>query len=161
MPVNDAGRKAVLNAWNYDGNIVLIELTHAGIATQRLARAPANVISTLGGGPALEFTAYPFEFDAITDTKAAPRGGVRLSNVTQQVWALVKNLTTPPRVNIYRVIESAVDTVQDQYLGLDVKAVRGTMLTLEAEFGHENYAVEPCPAARIVPSYCPWMRLVG
>lgn len=160
MPANAAGRKAVLNVWNSDGNIVLIRFSHADIVTQRLALAMDDVLSTADGG-AQTYTAYPFEIELPTDDKGVPRGAIRLSNVTRQVWDLVSDLTTPPQLTIYRVLESDLNTVQDEFAGLDIKRVSAEMLSLEAEFGHENYAVEPYPAARVIPPACPWMLYVG
>lgn len=161
MPVNAAGRGAVLNLANADGNIVLIELTHDDITTQRLAMARSDVVSTLGGGSPVTFTAYPFEISLPTDDKGVPRGTIRISNVASLVWQLVGNLSTPPQMNIYRVLESDVDTIQDQFLALDIRRVSANLLTVEGEFGHENYAIEPYPAARLIPPLCPWVDYIG
>lgn len=160
MPANAAGRKAVLNVWNSDGNIVLVTLTHADITTQRLALHMDDVVSSADGS-SQTYTAYPFEIELPTDDHGVPRGTIRLSNVTRQIWSLVKNLTSPPQLAIYRVLESDVDTVQDVFAGLDIQRVSAAMLALEAEFGHENYAIEPYPAARVITRYCPWMNYVG
>ena len=93
MPANTAGRKAVLNVWNSDGNIVLIELTHPDIATQRIAMSTSDVeawITQPGGGTAIvTFTAYPFELEPVTDDRGVPRGALRISNVTSLIWNLV------------------------------------------------------------------------
>lgn len=162
MPANRGGRSAVLNVWNRDGNIILLEFSHASISTQRLAMATDDVTSTLGGGSPVTFTAYPFELDQVTDDKGVPRGGLRISNVTALIWNLIGDLAgAPPQINLYRVLESDVDTIQDQFLGLDVKRVAADMLTVECEFGHENYAIEPYPAARVIPPRCPWITYVG
>jgi len=161
MPVNRAGRSAVLNVWNTDGIIPLLEVTHTSITTERVAMAVDDVTSTLGGGSPVTFTAYPFEIDMVTDDKGVPRGGLRISNVTQLIWNLVGGLTTPPQINLYFVLESDVNTIQDQFLALDVKRVAADLLTVECEFGHENYAAEPYPAARVVPPRCPWIAFVG
>ena len=160
MPSNAAGRKAVLNVWNSDGNVILISLTHADITTQRLALAMEDVVSTADGG-SQTYTAFPFELELPTDDKGVPRGTIRISNVTRLVWSLLADLTTPPQLNIYRVLESDLNTVQDSFLALDIKRISAQTLALEAEFGHENYAVEPYPAARVVPPTCPWMLYVG
>jgi hypothetical protein len=160
MPANAAGRKAVLNVWNADGNIVLVALTHPDFATQRLALCLDDVVSSADGS-SQTYTAYPFEIELPTDDKGVPRGTIRLSNVTRQVWDLVGGLSSPPQLTIYRVLESDLNTVQDVFAGLDIKRVSAAMLTLEAEFGSENYATEPYPAARVIPPYCPWMLYVG
>ena len=166
MPSNTAGRKAVLNVWNSDGNIVLIELTHPDITTQRLAMSTSDVeawIPLAGGGTAiLTFTAYPFELEPVTDDKGVPRGALRISNVTSLIWNLVGSLDAPPpQINIYRVLESDATVIQDSFLSLDVKRVAANMLTVECEFGHENYASEPYPAARVVPPLCPWLQYLS
>lgn len=161
MPANAAGRKAVLNVWNSDGNIVLITLTHPEITTQRLALCLDDVVSTADGGSET-YTAYPFEIELPTDDKGVPRGVIRLSNISHQVWDLVGDLDDPPpQLNIYRVLESDLNTVQDSFTKLDLKTVAAEMLTLEATFGHENYATEPYPAARLIPPLAPWILYHG
>ena len=89
MPANAAGRGAVLNLANADGNIVLIEVTHDDITTQRLAMARSDVVSTLGGGSPVTFTAYPFEISLPTDDKGVPRGTIRISREPAAVAEMV------------------------------------------------------------------------
>lgn len=161
MPATAAGRKAVLNVWNSDGNIVLIALTHPDFATQRLALCLDDVVSSADGSPQT-YTAYPFEIELPTDDKGVPRGTIRLSNVSHQVWDLVGDVADPPpQLAIYRVLESDLDTVQDSFTLLDLKTIAVEMLVLEATFGHENFATEPYPAARLIPPFAPWMTIVG
>ena len=162
MPVNAAGNAAVLNVWNADGNIILLTFSHSSFATQRLALAMSDVVSTADGTGSQTYTAFPFEVSLPTNSKGIPTGSIRISNVTRLVWGLIKDITEPPpQLALYRVLESDLNTVQDQFLRLDIKRVTADMLALEAEFGHENYAQEPYPAARVVPPYCPWMVYSG
>lgn len=165
MPSNAAGRKAVLNVWNSDGNIVLISLTHPDITTQRLAMSTSDVTVAVAAGASPAdgtYTAYPFELEPVTDDKGVPRGALRISNVTSLIWNLVGSLDAPPpQLNIYRVLESDATVIQDSFLSLDVKRVAANMLTIECEFGHENYASEPYPAARVVPPLCPWLQYLS
>lgn len=161
MPVNSAGRRAILSCWNSDGRILLLTLTHALITTERLALTKNNVSSTVEGGGAQTFTAFPFIVDLPTDDKGAPRGSIRVSNVTRRVWDLIGALETPPQLNFYFVLESDVNTAQESFLLLDVHRVAAKGNVIEGVFGHENYAIEPYPAARVVGEYCPWMLYVG
>lgn len=158
MPSNAAGRRAVLNIENSDGHITLIELSHPSIATQRLAMARSDVTSSGPTGSGAVYTAYPFEVELPTDDRGVPRGTIRISHVTSLIWNLIGNVQgPPPQLNIYRVLESDVNTIQDRYLLLDLQRIAATILAVEGVIGHENYAVEPCPAARVIPPTCPWM----
>ena len=162
MPINNPGRRSVLNVNNIDGSIFLITFTHPTFATQRLALAMRDVTSTADGTGSQTYTAFPFELELPTDDKGVPTGSIRLSNITQQILTLIRDIQSPPpQLNIFRVLESDVNTVQDSFLYLDIMEVRANMLSLDATFSHENYAVEPYPAARVVPPYCPWMQYVG
>lgn len=162
MPVNSAGRRSVLNVNNVDGSIFLITFTHQTFSTQRLALAMQDVSSTADGTGAKIYTAFPFELELPTDDKGVPTGSIRLSNVTQLILNLIKDVQSPPpQLNIFRVLESDVNTVQDSFRYLDIMEVRANMLSIDATFSHENYAVEPYPAARVIPPYAPWMQYVG
>lgn len=162
MPANAAGRRAVLNIENSDGNITLIALSHPDIATQRLAMSRTDVMSSGPTGSSTTYVAYPFEIELPSDDKGVPRGTIRISHVTSLIWNLIGNVQgPPPQLNIYRVLESDVNTIQDRYLLLDLQRIAATILTVEGVVGHENFAVEPCPAARVIPPLCPWMNLLG
>lgn len=162
MPVNAAGRRSVLNVNNVDGHILLFAFSHSSFPTQRLALAMQDVVSTADGTGAQTWTAYPFELELPSDSKGIPTGTIRLSNVTRLVWGLIKDITEPPpQISIFHVLESDPNTVQDSFTKLDVRRVTADMLSLEAEFSHENYAQEPYPACRIVPPYTPWMLYAG
>ena len=165
MPSNAAGRRAVLNIENSDGHITLIVLSHPDITTQRLAMSRNDVVVSAGGGGSPHdgtYTGYPFEVELPTDDKGVPRGTIRISHVTSLIWNLIGNVQAPPpQVNIYRVLESDVNTIQDRFLLLDLQRISATILTVEGVIGHENFAVEPCPAARVIPPIAPWMTLLG
>lgn len=162
MPVNAAGMAATLNVFNSEGHIFLIKLTHPSFAPQRLALAMSDVVSTADGTGAQTYIAYPFEISLPSNGKGIPTGTIRISNVTRLVWGLIKDITEPPpQLAIYHVLESDVNTVQDQFGGLDVRRVTADMLALEAEFSSENYASEPYPSVRVIPPYCNWMLYTG
>lgn len=162
MPVNAPGRRSVLNVNNADGSIFLITFTHSTFVTQRLALAMNDVTSSADGTGSQTYTAFPFELELPTDDKGVPTGSIRLSNITHQILTLIRDIQSPPpQLNIFRVLESDVNTVQDSFLYLDIMEIRANMLSLDATFSHENYAVEPYPAARVIPPYAPWMQFVG
>lgn len=155
---NSAGKAAALTVWNADGWIVLFKLTHPDLTTQRFALAMDDVVSNGN-----TFTALPIEIELPSDDRGVPRGALRISNVPGTLWRLLNALdaATPPQLTIQLVLESAPDTVQEEYADLDVSAVSGTTDTIEAEYGHEDRSEEPYPAQRLIPPFANWILYVG
>lgn len=154
MPANSAGRRAVITLHNQNGLVTLFELSHASFPTLRLALSTADVVS--GGNT---YKAFNFEIEYPTDDKGIPTGTMRISNVTKEAWELLKDIEEDnPRVRLLWVLESDPDTVQDEWLLLDVSRITGTQLALEGEFSHELYANEPYPTQRVIGSKFYWMN---
>jgi hypothetical protein len=153
MPANAAGRRAVINLHNQDGLITLFELSHDDFTTIRLALSPDDV--THDGNV---YTGFNFEIEYPTDEKGIPTGRMRISNVTKEVWELLRDIETPPQVNLKWVLESDPETVQDEWQLLDVSRVTASSLALEGEFNHELYANEPHPSKRMIGSWAYWMN---
>lgn len=154
MPSTAAGRRAVITLHNQNGVIHLFELSHADFSTKRLALSTRDV--SHGGNT---YKAFSFEIECPTDDKGIPTGTMRISNVTREVWDLLKNIEEDnPQVRLIVVLESYTETVEDEWQLLDVSRISGTMLALEGEFSHELYANEPHPSQRMVGSKFYWMN---
>lgn len=154
MPVNSAGRRAVITLHNQNGLITLFALSHASFATKRLALSTEDV--THQGNV---YKAFNFEIECPTDEKGIPTGRMRISNVTREVWDLLKSVEEDnPQVDIRQVLEDDTETIQEHWQLLDVTQVSGTSLALEGEFSHEFYANWPYPSLRMIGSKFYWMN---
>ncbi|RJP54323.1 MAG: hypothetical protein C4583_03090 [Anaerolineaceae bacterium] len=160
MALTASGRRAAINIWNADGWLWLFKLSHADIATQRFALARSNVTSSVEGS-SNTYIGLPLEIEPVTDDKGLPRGGLRLSNVSRQVWDVIGNLSSAPQLDIYLTLESAPDTAEANWPSMSVMTVVANMLTVEAEYGDDNRAVEPSPAGRLIPPQFAWVPYVG
>lgn len=160
MPLTTGGTRAAITIWNSDGWLWLFRLSHPDIATQRFCLSRADVTSNVEGSPNV-YTGLPLEIEPVTDDKGLPRGGLRLSNVSRQVWNVIGNLSSAPTLDVYLALESAPNTVEANWPSMNVMKVAANMLTIEAEYGDDNRAVEPSPAGRLIPPQFPWVSYVG
>lgn len=158
MLATDDGKAAVLTVWNSDGWIVLFEISHADITTQRFALAMEDVSS--GGNT---YTALSLEIELATNSRGLPGGALRVSNIPRTLWNQLKSIGDgdPPQLTIKLVRESAPDTIEAQQADLDISTVAGTGEAIEAEYGHEDRSEEPYPAQRLIPPFANWISYVG
>ncbi|WP_119270853.1 hypothetical protein [Taklimakanibacter deserti] len=154
MPATTAGRRAVITLHNQNGLIHLFSLSHSSFTTKRLALSTQDV--THDGNT---YTAFNFEIESPTDGHGIPTGRMRISNVTREVWDLLKTVEEDnPQVDLRQVLEDDTETIQDQWQLLDVMRITGTSLALEGEFSHELYANFPYPVQRVIGSKFYWMN---
>lgn len=160
MTLTSAGTRAAVNIWNSDGWLWLFRLSHPDITTQRFALSRTEITSSVEGSPQA-YTGLPLEVEPITDDKGLPRGGLRLTNVSRQVWNVIGNLSSAPILDTWVALESAPSVIEASWLDMQVMTVAANMLTIEAEYGDDNRAVEPCPAQRLIPPQFAWIPYVG
>lgn len=157
MTLTTAGKRNVLNPRNADPRIVLLTLEHDDLDFAH--RYTNNFEDIESGGET--FTAFPFMVTFPTDDDGVPRGTIRVSNVTRELWDLIGTVTTPPKITITFVLASDPDTTERTFALLEVRRIVATMLSLEAEYSHENYAAESYPARRLTPKVFSWINRQG
>lgn len=160
MTLSAAGDRAAINIWNADGWLWLFKLSHPDIAAQRFCLARGDQVSSIEGTPQT-YIGLPLEIEPASDDKGLPRGGLRLSNVSRQVWNVIGNLSSAAQLDIYLALESDPDLEEAGWREMNVMTVVADMVTVEAGYGDDNRAVEPCPAGRVIPPQFPWMLYVG
>jgi len=157
MTVTIDGKRNLLHPSNPDPRIILIAISHSSFSTTY--RYTNNFEDVVHDGNT--YTAFPFSIDLPTDDDGVPRGIVRVSNVTREIWDKIGTLTSPPQFTITFVIASAPDTIQRQFAFLDLRRATTARLSLEADFSHDNYGGELYPSRRLTPTIASWISRQG
>lgn len=155
--LTDAGKQNVLNPNNPDPRLILIEISHESFEDTYYYTNNFEDVIHLGQ----VYTAQPFEIDLPTDDDGVPRGSVRVSNITREVWDKIGDLDTPAQFAIVFIIASAPDVVQRRFSSLDLRRASVSLLSLEVDFSHENYGAELYPSRRLTPAVFTWINRQG
>lgn len=90
---------------------------------------------------------------------AAPRSQIRISNVTQEVIALIRSVTTPAQAKIQLVLASALDNVEVESPWLDVIAATANAGDITVELGLNSMSTEMLPSDSFDPSAFPGLHV--
>jgi hypothetical protein len=157
VTLDAAGTANVLDPNSPDPRLILLTIDHESMpAPEHFAQNFEDVVSN-----GITYQASGFEIELPTDDDGVPRGTLRLGQVTPEIWQIVDPLSSPPVLTIQIVLASEPDAVQRAFTFMEVRRLTGSILTLEADFSHENLAAEPYPGRRLTPSVFTWLNRQG
>ena len=132
--------------------IILLTITHANLSDSiRVANNLEPIISN-----SATYNACPFDIKLPNDLdEGVPGATLRINNVSQDVVIAVREIDTPAIVNIQIVLASNPDLVEIEYLGLELRNVRGDAGSIEGVLGYDDLLLEAFPIGSFGPSYFP------
>lgn len=150
MAISEAMARAVLGHRTDEVALVLLTISGTGFTTIRVVNNSENITS--GGNT---FTAYPFEIELPGDGENAPLARLRIGNVSRQIWEAVEDASGQIAVKIELVLASSPDTIEKSFDGLELRNVACNALTVEGDLTTTQFASEPYPHIRAIPSRFP------
>jgi hypothetical protein len=144
--------------------IVLLTISGTGIATpvrlcdqflERLSETSEEVVYGLTSN-GNDFYYLPFNLSLPTEEFAnAPRCTLTLNDVTRYLIPTIRNISTPPSVQIDIILASDPDTVEITFGGFVMTNIRYNANSITADLVIESLEIEPFPAHSFTPSYFP------
>jgi hypothetical protein len=124
-------------------------------ATQRVEEtATAVVYGTISNGETFYF--IPLAIKLPDDVDEGPQSmTVQIDNVSRELVAVVRGLTTPPSVNVDIVLSSDTNTVVGSWPEFLLTNIRTDAQTISGELVLEILINEPFPAGTFNPSEFP------
>lgn len=144
--------------------ITLLTISGTGIATPvrlcdqfltRLSETDTDVVYGLTSN-SNEFYYLPFNISLPTEEFAsAPRCVLTLQDVTRYLIPTIRNISTPPSVQIDIILASAPNTIEITFGSFTMTNIRYNAQTITADLMIEMLEIEPFPAHSFTPNYFP------
>lgn len=131
--------------------LVLLTLSHASFPTVRLVNNPEAVTSRGNVFSPFPFLVTPHREDGDSFSGAT----LQIDNVSRELIAEIRGLTSPADVVMELVIASEPDTVQRGPWRFVISRVSYDALVISAELGVELVLDEPYPGDRYDPAHFP------
>lgn len=126
----------------------------------------------LSSDPTTRLSENPLQYGTVSDSETylfcpmsiqlpddmderAPNARLAIENVSRELVAFIRSVTTPGTCRIVVVLASAPDTVEVEWPILDVKGVQYNANILTVELGLDALETEPFPSGAFVSSYFP------
>lgn len=149
-----AARAALFAQHTDECPVTLITVEHPALpAPLRLCDQPVNVISR-----GMEFVAFPFRIVLPTDLEdQPPTATLVLDNISREMTAWLRPLTTPALCLIEIVLASSPDVVEAQWPEMRFAQNRWPPggATIEIELGLDDISTEPLAQNSFNPSTTP------
>lgn len=147
-----------------DYPILLITISHADWAapirvssdpTARLSVSDAEIV--YGTVSRLtEFIFVPFQIALPSDSEdSAPRTRISMDNVSRELTAAVRALTSPPLVTMELVMASTPNVVEAAFPDFDLSDIDGDVMTISGTLSVDLLALEPFPSGMFTPGQFP------
>ena len=136
------------------GFLELLVITHANLSTPiRLVNNTENVVSN-----GETYIAYPFKVGLPKDKdRTAPSASLTISNVTRELSQLIRQISTPPAIDISIIRIDDLDAVEVSYPTFYLRNVKYDVLTISGELSVDDMMREPYPQRTFTPSEYPGM----
>lgn len=123
--------------------LVLLTIKHPNIAENGGKLYFVNNTEQLVAG-AKTYIAFPFQIDLPGEDQTQPTvGRLRIDNVDRQIVATLRELVTPPTVDIEVVLASSPTTVEVGFYDMTLRNVTYDALYVEGTLTFESIYVEP------------------
>ena len=147
--VSDPFRQVVFAQETGEAILVLLEIDHPDLSEP--IRVVNNDVDVASNGTT--YVAFPFEIELPTDSDdKAPAARLTIDNVDRQIAETIRIIQSPPSVNMKVVLGSDTDTIEAEFPEFRLRNVRVTAQTVQGDLTIEQFAAEPYPSARFVPS---------
>lgn len=124
----------------------------------------------LSSDPTTRLSEEPLQYGTVSDSETyifcpmsiqlpddmderAPTARLSIENVSRELVAMVRSITTPGTCRIVLVLASDPDTIEVEYPILDLRGVQYNADTLTVELGLDALDTEPFGSGAFVPSY--------
>ncbi len=131
--------------------LVLLTISHASFPTVRMVNNPEAITSRGNVFLPFPFIITPHREDGDSFSGAT----LQIDNVSRQLIAEIRGLTSPADVMMEIIIASEPDNVQRGPWNLVIARVSYDALVIAAELGVELVLDEPYPGDRYDPAYFP------
>lgn len=114
----------------------------------------ANVYGVVSNG--LEYIFAPFDIRLPRDDKTGVVSAkITFDNLDQRIIPTLRSVTKPVKMDIYVVLSSDHDYVEDSYTGYELTNVGYDTMTIESNMTLDYWDTEPFPSGRFTPSGFP------
>jgi len=151
MTLSDTARGQVFQQ-NGGGFLELLTITHDDLSEP--LRFVNNTETITSNGES--YIAFPFKVKLPTDKdRAVPRAQLEISNVSRQIGQLIRQLATPPTVQIDIVRMDDFDAVEMTFPPLQLRNARYDNLSVSGDLTVDDTAREPYPQRSFTPAEFP------
>lgn len=128
--------------------LLLLTLSHASLAQPiRVANNLENVTSNGN-----TFTAFPFTIVLPQEQEdQPPRMRLVIDNVDRTIVTALRNLTSPPTIQLDVVLASQPNTLEASFPGFSLRQAQYDQLVVEGELTLEEIVLEPFPEGSFDP----------
>lgn len=129
--------------------ISLLTIEHEDLAEPlRLCNNSANLWSR-----GELYLALPFTLTLPDDSEEnPPEARITLDNISRELVAVIRSITTAPMVTLELVRSGDLDQVEAYYTDFQMRRITYEALTLQADLFLENLDREPWPSGRYIPA---------
>lgn len=151
MPISSIARGQVFKDEG-GGFLTLLTITHASIITP--LRFVDNTVDITSNGEL--YIAYPFRIALPEDSEEAPpKAQLTLDNVTRDLTAIIRTITTPLNIDISVVRLDSLDDVEVSLPQFKMRNIEWDVLTISGDLTLDDVMNEPFPARAFTPSEYP------
>lgn len=132
--------------------IVLLTIDHDDFVSP--IRVSSDGVDTDSGGDT--FIAFPFDISLPSDKDGeTPKLLLVIDNVSREITAALRTITSPPTIIMEIVLQSDPDTIEATFLDFTMRNVDYNVLTVSGQLNLEALEIEPYPKDRFVQSKFP------
>ena len=151
MTLSDTARGQVFQQEG-GGFLELLTITHADLPEP--LRFVNNTETITSNGES--YIAFPFRVKLPTEKeRSIPRAQLEIDNVSRQIGQLIRQLTSPPTVQIDIIRIDDLDAVELTLPAMTLNNVRYDALSVSGELSVEDTTREPFPQRSFTPSEYP------
>ena len=141
-------------AWSNESDlpIVLLLIEHSLLTSPiRVANSPTDISSN-----GETFIGFGFEIHLPSDhSDAPPTSRLTIDNVSQEIGQAIRLINSPADLTISVIRESAPDTVEVEWPGMELRNVTCNASTVSGELLFEDLTREPFPTLTFSPADFP------
>lgn len=128
--------------------LLLLTLSHASLGTP--IRAANNLENVTSGGNL--FTAFPFTIVLPHEQEdQPPKMRLVIDNVDRSIVTALRNLTSPPTIQLEVVLASQPNTIEATFPGFTLRQASYDQLVVEGDLALEEITLEPFPEGSFDP----------
>lgn len=145
-------RRAIYDQDTAEVFLILLTLSHPNwVAPVRVVHNTQNITSRGN-----EYLAFPFLINLPDDTaESVPEVTLTIDNVSREIVAQVRSISTSPDVTLEIVLASSPNTLEAGPFAFKLTRVTYNALTVEGVLSHEDILNEPFPGDSITPEHFP------
>lgn len=150
--VSQEALQALLAPQTQEAFLVLLTIDHDDLSVPVQVTSDAVETTSLGR----IFVPFPFEI-VLPDQREnqSPRARLRLDNISREIVAAIRSISTSPAVLIEIARAADPDTIEASFPDFRFTNIVYDALTVEGDLSVENFTAEPYPARVFSPADFP------